>query len=162
MPPPLAYLISWTTYGSWLPGDERGWVKDGQPGIQDPDPELRDEVFRTLAHEPVILTTKQRELVAQAIRRTCGIRKWRLHAVNVRTNHVHVVVTADAPPEDVMRVLKQWASKALSDQEGLTVSSDPRTAKKGRKRWWTEHGSTKWINDTEYFNNAVTYVLERQ
>ena len=22
----LAYFLTWTTYGSWLPGDERNWV----------------------------------------------------------------------------------------------------------------------------------------
>jgi hypothetical protein len=28
---PLAYYLTWTTYGTWLPGDERGWVaKPGQ------------------------------------------------------------------------------------------------------------------------------------
>jgi hypothetical protein len=31
MDEPLAYFLTWTTYGSWLPGDERGWVeKPGQ------------------------------------------------------------------------------------------------------------------------------------
>jgi hypothetical protein len=30
MDEPLAYFLTWTTYGSWLPGDERGWV--AKPG----------------------------------------------------------------------------------------------------------------------------------
>lgn len=33
----LPYLLTWTTYGSWLHGDERGWVQSGQSGIQEPD-----------------------------------------------------------------------------------------------------------------------------
>jgi hypothetical protein len=34
---PLAYFLTWTTYGSWLPGDQRGWVaKPGQ--FRAPDP----------------------------------------------------------------------------------------------------------------------------
>ena len=24
---PLAYFLTWTTYGTWLPGDERGWSR---------------------------------------------------------------------------------------------------------------------------------------
>jgi hypothetical protein len=24
---PLAYFITWTCYGTWLPGDDRGWTK---------------------------------------------------------------------------------------------------------------------------------------
>ncbi len=27
MPEALAYFLTWTTYGTWLPGDERGWVQ---------------------------------------------------------------------------------------------------------------------------------------
>ncbi len=23
---PIAFFITWPTYGTWLPGDERGWV----------------------------------------------------------------------------------------------------------------------------------------
>jgi hypothetical protein len=30
MADPLAYFLTWTTYGTWLPGDERGWVE--RPG----------------------------------------------------------------------------------------------------------------------------------
>jgi len=30
LPEPLAYFLTWTTYGTWLPGDERGWVR--RPG----------------------------------------------------------------------------------------------------------------------------------
>ena len=26
----IAYMVTWTTYGSWLQGDKRGYVKDGQ------------------------------------------------------------------------------------------------------------------------------------
>src|SRR2546430_11024925 len=38
---PLAYHITWTTYGTWLPGDDRGWVKKGSSAVQPPDPEWR-------------------------------------------------------------------------------------------------------------------------
>ena len=26
----LGYMVTWTTYGSWLQGDARGFVKDGK------------------------------------------------------------------------------------------------------------------------------------
>jgi hypothetical protein len=31
MPEALAYFLTWTTYGTWLPGDERGWVQYSYP-----------------------------------------------------------------------------------------------------------------------------------
>ena len=26
----VGYMLTWTTYGTWLQGDERGYVKDGR------------------------------------------------------------------------------------------------------------------------------------
>jgi hypothetical protein len=37
LPEPLAYFLTWPTYGTWLPGDERGWV-EYRRGWQLPDP----------------------------------------------------------------------------------------------------------------------------
>jgi hypothetical protein len=37
---PLAYFLTWTTYGTWLPGDERGWNRKGGPAPQPPNPLL--------------------------------------------------------------------------------------------------------------------------
>ncbi len=35
---PIAFHIIWTTYGTWLPGDARGWIDKKKTGIQEPDP----------------------------------------------------------------------------------------------------------------------------
>jgi REP element-mobilizing transposase RayT len=156
---PLAYHITWTTYGTWLSGDDRGWVESGVEGIRDPDPKRRDEMRGRMKEEAVVLTPAQREVVEQTIRDHCCIRGWHLHTLNVRTNHIHVIVTADREPEDVLNQLKAWCSRKLSDQAGLTTA----VAKKaGRRRWWTEHGSTKWINNEQYLANAIRYVNELQ
>ena len=36
MPDPLAYFLTWSTYGTWLPGDARGWIEYAH-GWQFPD-----------------------------------------------------------------------------------------------------------------------------
>ena len=156
---PLAYHLTWTTYGTWLPGDERGWVASGKDGIQLPDRQRELEARRSLAESPVVLTDGQRQVVEQTVRDHCQIRGWTLHALNVRSNHIHVVVTADRRPEEVLNQFKAWCSRKVSDDAGLTAA----VAKKaGRRRWWTEHGSTKWIFDEKYLEEAVHYVVERQ
>ena len=33
---PIAYFITWTTYGTWLAGDERGWHRWGEGDVQPP------------------------------------------------------------------------------------------------------------------------------
>ena len=156
---PLAYLLSWTTYGTWLHGDNRGWVESGEPGVKAPDPNRLDDSRQRMTSAAIRLDPGQRQLVETTIRDHCQIRKWTLHAVNVRTNHIHVVVTAEMAPEKVMEQFKAWCSRRLSEAAGLVPAPD---TKNGKRRWWTEHGSTKWINDEDYFHNAVRYVNERQ
>jgi REP element-mobilizing transposase RayT len=151
MSDPLAYLITWTTYGTWLPGDERGWVKEGAPEIQAPDPTEWDASRRRMDEPSVVLDADQRALVEATVRAHCDFRRWTLHAINARSNHIHIVVSADAKPEAVMNQFKAWCSRRLNENTA-----------KAPERWWTKHGSTKWINEETYLQNAIRYVLERQ
>jgi len=155
----LAYHLTWTTYGTWLPGDGRGWVKWGELGVKPPDPGRERGARERLAESAVLLTEDQRALVEQTIRDHCRIRGWVLHAVNARSNHVPVVVTADRDPDDVMNQFKAWYSRKLSDAAGLVTA----VAKKaGRRHWFTEGGNHAPIDTEEYLTNAIAYVLERQ
>jgi REP element-mobilizing transposase RayT len=151
MSSPLAYLITWTTYGTWLSGDERGWVKDDLPGIQNPDERIQSHARAQMDSPPITLSHQQRSIVEATVRGHCQFRRWQLHAVNARSNHVHIVVSADAAPELVMNQFKSWCSRRLNERPGAT-----------RSRWWTKHGSTKWINDEAYLLNAIRYVKELQ
>src|SRR5437016_11356585 len=111
MSEPIAYHITWRTYGSWLPGDARKWVKHNILGIQVPNAPL-EEHAKSMMNEPeVALTETQRQIVEATIRDHCRFRKWTLHAVNARSNHVHVVVSADIHPDQVMAQLKAWCSR---------------------------------------------------
>src|SRR5271157_6598539 len=67
---PLAYFLTWTTYGSWLPGDERGWV--AKPGVFLPPDAHLEQASRSLMTEPpLILDSTQRELVENTIADHC-------------------------------------------------------------------------------------------
>src|SRR4026207_2372157 len=115
MSDPLGDFITWTTYGTWLPGDERGWVIDGVEGIQATNEKMHDDAARQLTEKPVVLTPDQRQIVDRTIREVCQCRGWKIHALNVRTNHVHVVLTADLHPDLVMNQLKSWCSRRLNE-----------------------------------------------
>ncbi len=157
--PALAYHLTWTTYGTWLPGDARGWVKWGEVGVKPPEPEQERDARRRMMESAVVLTDDQRAIVERTIRDHCRIRGWLLHAVNARSNHVHVVVTIDRDPDEAMNQFKAWCSRKLSDAAGLVRT----VAKKaGRRHWFTEGGSKERIDTDEYLANAITYVLERQ
>jgi REP element-mobilizing transposase RayT len=94
----------------------------------------------------------RRMIVREAIINVCAYRKWTLHALHVRQNHVHVVVTADRPPDRVMNDFKSYASRALNET-GFDHSE---------RRRWTRHGSTKYINDNAYLRAAIHYTLNKQ
>ena len=133
-----------------MPGDARGWVKTEAPGIQAPNALVEEGARAKLGKTPVMLTEEERQIVEQTIRRHCKIRNWTLHALNVRTNHIHVVVSAAIRPEKVMGEFKAWCSRRLNERLGA------------KHEWWTFHGSTKWINDEAYLENTIRYVLEGQ
>jgi hypothetical protein len=160
MPAPLAYFLTWTTYGTRMHGDDRGSVDvlHNTPGtpLLPPDPELERAARMSLVYEPIVLSNQMRDVVSCAIRDHARIRCWKELALNVRTNHVHVVVdcrgAAMRSPERVMEEFKYWGTRRLR------ASNLVRSA----GRIWTDHGSTRWINNAEGLSEAINYVLNLQ
>src|SRR5882757_3609172 len=95
---PIAFFLTWSTYGTWLPGDERGWV-EYRHGFQLPDPILQLECAARMTDDACRLTPIQRERVERQVAETCQYKGWYLHAVNCRSNHVHAVLSSSAPPK---------------------------------------------------------------
>ena len=158
MDEPLAFFMTWTTYGTWLPGDERGWVS--KPGsVNEPSTGLKAYAKNLMTEPEWILDAEQRQLVERTIADHCQIRNWHLHAVNCRTNHIHLVVTAPGrKPEEVMNQLKAWCTRRLKELE---------RARNGgncvhRQNWWTQRGSKRFLNDHASLEKAILYVLECQ
>jgi hypothetical protein len=104
---PLAYFITFRTYATWLPGDARGFVTRHRSGYltptRSPQPYLEREVSSRQAATTLLLDAAKRGAVEAAIREHCAHRHWLLHALNVRTNHVHNVLTAPQEPEHALR-----------------------------------------------------------
>jgi len=153
---PLAYLITFSTYGTWLHGQAPGSVDDehnqvGTPFIP-PDARRHSANRQQTTQEAYLLDSARREIVRDAIVEECRFRGWPLHALHVRSNHVHLVVTAQREPEFVMRSCKANASKRLN-QAGFEDAQ--------RKRW-TAHGSTRYLWKEDAVAAAVEYTLHRQ
>jgi REP element-mobilizing transposase RayT len=151
-----AYFITFHTYGTWLPGDPRGTVRRhqnvyGEPthGRCDALLERSRELLQTL---PVVLAPEERVVVLKAFEGVCRHRSWRLLAAHVRPNHVHVVVTADAPPGRIMGDLKAWATRRL-----VEAGCRSRTA-----RVWVRQGSTRHPWQRTAVDAACFYVLHEQ
>jgi REP element-mobilizing transposase RayT len=101
---------------------------------------------------PYGMDRTRREAVLAAMLERCADRHWSLLAAHVRTNHVHIVVEAEAPPERIMNDLKSYASRCLN-RLGLDEPS--------RKRW-ARHGSTRWLWKPQTVSAAIRYVVDEQ
>ncbi len=154
----MHYHIIWTTYGTWLPGDERGWMRKGDPAVQPSDPELERACREKMREDVVLLDEAQRQMVAATIVAHCRHRGWRCLALAVLTNHIHVVVEADRAGDDVRDQLKAWCSRRLSDATGLTQRQ---TKTGGRRRWFTEGAYIRRI-ETEDLVEAIGYVEKQR
>ncbi len=152
--PPLAYLITVRTYGTWLHGDDRG-SEDRDHNAWDtpylpPDQERRNIAASRLKGKPAALTWGERQVVDAEVRSQCAFRDWRLWALNVRTEHVHVVVSSAETPERVMNALKSYATRALRSEGGRLGPV------------WSRHGSTRYLWKEDALAAACVYVLEGQ
>ncbi|MGY8767007.1 MAG: transposase [Pirellulales bacterium] len=148
---PIAFFLTWPTYGTWLPGDSRGWV-EYRNGWHLPD----TAKFRTskvkLKESVCKLNHEERILVEKQVAETCHYRDWKLHAVSCRSNHMHLVVGAeDTKPEKIHTDIKAWSTRKLKE-----------LSKNKREHWWAERGSQRYIYDEESLATVVKYVSEAQ
>ena len=153
---PVAYLITFTAYGTWLHGDVRGSVDRnrniyGTPRVL-PDVRWKQREFALLKGAPVTLGVERRLSVRAAIAETCEIRGWELYASNVRTNHVHTVITALCRPERVVGALKANATRVLRERGLWSSDRSP----------WTRGGSTRYLWTQASLERAIWYVVDGQ
>ena len=147
----VTYFITWTTYGTWLPGDVRGWRKMKQ-GNQIPQPRLEEWCRERMKGDTVILSPKHRAKVEAVSREHAEVRCWKLHAINVRSNHVHIAVTSDKPPKITRDQFKANGTRVLrEDPDAITD-----------EKIWTRGGDTEIIEGEYDLECVIEYILEEQ
>jgi REP element-mobilizing transposase RayT len=131
--------------------DSANRAYDSPPIAASPGLELMEASL--LNGPPIVFDQQRRAAIAAALVEVCEHRKWELLASNVRTNHVHAVITApNATPEFVMNTLKSWATRAMVASGALS---------RGTKAW-SRHGSTRYLWTERSVDDACAYVLEAQ
>jgi REP element-mobilizing transposase RayT len=166
---PIAYFITFTTYGTWLHGDKRGSVDDthNQYGSEflPVDSIINHKEETILNNPPLILEQFQREAVLQAILEVCKFRGWIAYAVHVRSNHVHIVVGGRQTPEKILADFKAYATRALKtfdEKPHENPLTDVRGSVTGNVKYWTHHGSTRYLWTKESVVAAIDYVKNEQ
>lgn len=167
------WLLTNTTYGTWLAGDRRGSVtsvRERRPGEvrsasriehdkpgeawEPPLPGLQRSAESRLKSSPILLTKRHAQVLLAQFRETASYRDWRLLACSIMPNHFHVVlaVSGDPEPRRLLIDLKAYGSRALNREFGKPASG----------KWWTANGSKRKLPDERAVASAVNYVLHKQ
>ena len=154
---PLGYLITFRSYGSWLHGDERGSIdrfhNQYKSPYLPPSQRRRELNDRKLKSRPGLLNAAQRRSVEKAIREVCLYRGWILHALSVRTNHVHTVVAIGTlKPERALNAFKAYATRRMRADGNWKRSHSP----------WADKGSKRWLWNERSLQRAIDYVINGQ
>jgi REP element-mobilizing transposase RayT len=82
----IGFMATWTTYGTWLQGNKKGYVKNGT--ILGADAELEKVNKELLKHDKIKIPKGLRKTVKNAIIKEAE----EIGAIAVCSNHVHIVV----------------------------------------------------------------------
>ena len=154
---PIAYLITFRCYGTWLHGDERGSINRFENQYLSPYHKADEdwEAFNKakLKSKAVSLDAKQRQIVEQTIREVCKFKDWALHALNVRTNHVHTVVsTGNRSADSALNAFKSYSTRKLKENDCWSFSHSP----------WSDKGSKRFLWNEKSLEIAIEYVISGQ
>lgn len=151
---PLAYFITFATYGTRLHGDSKGSVDRNHNSyggeFLPADSKRHTAELQSMTAARYVLDATERQTALSAIVACIPHRDWNLLAAHVRSNHVHIVLQATVAPELLLIYFKAYASRALNHRHG----------KRGRR--WSRHGSTKYLWRAADVRSAVRYVVEEQ
>ena len=101
----------------------------------------------------MLLNAEQRGAVEAAIRETCAVRNWLLRAINVRTNHIHVVVSiGEMKPERALNAFKANATRQMRLDGCWHRPHSP----------WADKGSQRYLWNERSLERAIDYVINGQ
>jgi len=144
------FLLTFGTYGSHLPGDDRGSTRRGG-GYHQPNGPLRAHAASLMTSAPVSFCEVTRPVVLRALLEVARYRGWELIAAHVRNEHVHCVVSGEGTASAMLRDFKAYSTRALRE------AGWPRDVKV-----WARHGSVRALHDERAIQAAAHYVHMRQ
>jgi len=109
----VATMVTTTSYGTWLPGDLRGYVQDNTilPG----EPKLLDHARALLADNPVYFSPAQIIVLDHAIHAAAEEFGYRLTDLSIESWHLHWIIDHGYDPvPDVVGRLKTWMRQMIN------------------------------------------------
>src|SRR3972149_8575446 len=100
----IGYMVTWTTYGTWLQGDKRGYVKNGK--ILPDNNKLKSANQKQQKFQAVKLNSSQKDIVRKAILQEAQKINQKIPAIAVCSNHVHIV--AEVSSESIEKIVHRY------------------------------------------------------
>ena len=153
----MRYHIQWNTYGSWLPGDPRGFRTKGhrmhvEGDYRNPPPEgtydnLHAFVQSHMSNDEVIIPPDLRPAVGNACLEQFGIEDVYVYKLSVGGQHVHVAI--DCLPDGLKQMIgriKKVSSHRVRDQLPGKV--------------WSHGCNIVTVRDEQHWRNVLNYIAD--
>lgn len=141
MPQTTGILLTWTTYGTWLLGDARGWVDQGIVFPAAPHIQLADR--RRLKHPPFLFPPMQQSAAVEfctSAMKSLGTAPLALH---IGSWHVHIVIPyLHVPLPAIVKTVKDGIRRGLDHRRPI----------------WTDGYDRRFCFDYASLQNRVDYV----
>ena len=141
-------MITFTTYGTWLQGDKRGYVNNGE--ICDEDRFLQEANRRNKKYETFRFSKEQKEIVKEAIILEAKRLNQRIYAIAVCSNHVHIAIGYNTMDVDEMARRYKMAGYFAIKEKGF----------KGKV--WTRGYDKRLCFDEKALQSRIEYVKRHE
>ncbi len=141
----LGYMLTWTTYGTWLQGDYRGYVVKGGDVLREAK-SLEQDNRERMVKDAVAFSVREQAVVRNAILGEADRLAQRIFALAVDSTHVHIV--AGYTPLPIHKVAAYYKNAARQALKPL-----------GRRgKIWTRGYDKRFCFDREAINRRIDYV----
>jgi len=142
----VGYMVTWTTYGSWLQGDKRRYVKNGK--ILDGNEHIYSLCKKLQKSPAVKLTSKEKTVVHQTIITEAKKTGQQVEALAVCSNHLHLVVRWSYHP--IGKIVSRYKNAAMFALSNLGRSG----------RIWTRGYDKRFCFTEDELGRRIKYLKD--
>jgi REP element-mobilizing transposase RayT len=140
----IGYMLTWTTYGTWLQGDKRGYVKNGV--ILSANQKLQTANRNNQKHPSIKLNTNLMLIVKNVIEKEAERIGQKIYAIAVCSNHVHLVLQKTT--EKIENAVARYKNKSTYALRAIGIEG----------KIWTRGYNKKFLYNTNELDSVIQYV----
>ena len=140
----LGYMLSWTTYGTWLQGNERGYTDRGV--VLRENQGIENANLEHLKKDAVYLKEAEQRIVSEAIRAEAKSKGQRIFTLAVCSDHVHIMGGYVGVPLAKLIWAYKFATARVLHNNGFVG------------KVWTKGYDKRFCFDIESLTKRIEYV----